>query len=107
MMEVHEEPPDEASDGHSVCAGLREDSCQIRAVAELSVVGSRGSRGFWCGSGDYASTPKMGKAGRGWLQRLGGSTAPTQFFGMPQISRGQAGLVGGHTQVDFRTKLQG
>ena len=53
------------------------------------------------------STPRMGKAGRGWLQRLRGSAVPTQFLGVPQISRGWAGLVGGHTQVDFRTKLQG
>ena len=81
--------------------------CQSRAVVELSVRGSRGSRGFWCGSSDYMPTPKMYKARRDWLQRLGGSAAPTQFFGVPQISRGWAGLVGGHTQVDFRTKLQG
>src|SRR6266700_4033359 len=53
------------------------------------------------------STLKMDKAGRDWLQRLRGSAAPTQFIGMSQISRGWAGLVGGHTQVDFRTKLQG
>ena len=82
-------------------------NCQSHAVAELSMMGSRDSRGFWCGSGDYVSTPKMDKAGRGWLQQLGGSAAPTQLLGVPQISRGQAGLVGGHTQVNFRTKLQG
>ena len=69
--------------------------------------GSRGSGGFWCGSSDYMSTPRMDKAGRGWLQRLGGSAVPTQFLGVPQISRGWAGLVGGHTQVNFRTKIQG
>jgi len=57
--------------------------------------GSRGSGGFWCGSGDYASTPMMDKAGRGWLQQLGGSAVPTQFLGVPQISRGWTGLVGG------------
>ena len=57
--------------------------------------GSRGSGGFQCSSGDYVSTLRMDKAGRGWLQRLGGSTAPTQFLGVPQISRGQTGLVGG------------
>src|SRR6266581_7826228 len=69
--------------------------------------GSGGSRGFWCGSSDYVSTPKMDKARRDWLQQLRGSAVPTQFIGMSQISRGWAGLVWGHTQVDFRTKLQG
>ena len=83
-------------------------NCQSCAAVELSMMGSGGSGGFWCGSGNYASTLKMDKAGRDWLQRLGGSAAPTQFLGVSQISRGQAGLVGGgHTQVDFRTKLQG
>src|SRR6266581_1440553 len=71
------------------------------------MMGSRDSREFRCGSGDYMSTLKMDKARRGWLQQLGGSAAPTQFLGVPQISRGQARLVWGHTQVDFRTKLQG
>ena len=58
-------------------------------------MGSRGSGGFQCSSSDYTSTPKMDKAGRGWLQQLRGSAVPTQFLGVPQISRGQTGLVGG------------
>ena len=81
--------------------------CQSHAVVELSMRGSRGSRGFWCGSGEYVLTLKMYKAGRDWLQRLRGRAAPTQLIGMSQLSGGQAGLVGGHTQVDFRTKVQG
>ena len=69
--------------------------------------GSRGSRGFQCGSGDYASTLRMDKAGRGWLQRLGGSAAPTQFFGVPQISRGRTGLVGGILKLISELRYKG
>ena len=84
-----------------------EGLCQSHAAVELSMMGSGGSGGFRCGSGDYTSTPRMDKAGRGWLQRLGGSAVPTQLIGMSQISEGWAGLVWGHTQVNFRTNLQG
>ena len=59
------------------------------------MMGSGGSGGFRCSSSDYASTPRVDKAGRGWLQQLRGSAAPTQFLGVPQISRGWTGLVGG------------
>ena len=71
-------------------------------------MGSGGSGGFRCGSGDYASTPRMDKAGRGWLQRLRGSAAPTQFLGVPQISRGnRLDLLGGILKSILELRYRG
>jgi len=81
--------------------------CQSCAVEELSVRGSGDSGGFWCSSSKYMWTLKVYKARRDRLQRLREECC-TQLssWGVPDFRR-QAGLVEGHTQVDFRTQVQG
>ena len=79
---------------------------KILVLSELCSGGAQ-HEGFQCGSSEYAWTLKVYKARRDRLQQLREECC-TQLssWSVPDFRR-WAGLVEGHTQVNFRTEVQG